>query len=541
MAKFPGIRVESDIQAWAYLEEFATGVEQYRLIANPTGADERWVGVCYFQLIEDEKALLHFRKAVAKGEEAARINLAHLLRFLERGDEGAQELRSVNHAVLNEYDQVFYYRLVSLHEENNGNLREGLKAVEEAWRRVQRIPEYAILAPSILAQLGTLHSRIGRAQRALWFLERALQITDGVEHLKTRLRRAQVLQTLGRHNEASAELQSLSSLDLPKLFEPELFYYLGELAWAARDTDGAEVALKKAISLARSLQLPFEEFVASLSLVGIELLRGNHEAAKTYLSRAQALVLDKSDRLKYRFREIHFMWASGTYSQEHAQAELMLLDEDFEEMGLFQEQAHVKLHRAGLLERIGSPLVVPVLDELQALTVTLQSNSFLTREWVAFPNLQTLARRTHPDLVGRAGVVLEVRTLGEEALFVGRERVHIPLKRAVELLAYLLEHKAVSLEVLLDEVFPGQKSRSAKSYFHQVRHHLKKGIDGLEIEYDQDAKLYRLTSEIDIVWDVAELRAGRKVKNVGPFLPNSGNDWALMVDHALERYRSLAA
>ena len=139
-AKFPGIRVVSDIQAWACLEEFSTGIEQYRQIADPTGADERWVGVCFFQLIEDEKALHHFRRAVSKGEEAARINLAHLLRFLERGDEGAQELRAVNHASLNEYDQVFYYRLVSLHEENNGNLREGLRAAEEAWRRVQRIP-----------------------------------------------------------------------------------------------------------------------------------------------------------------------------------------------------------------------------------------------------------------------------------------------------------------------------------------------------------------------------------------------------------------
>ncbi len=402
-------------------------------------------------------------------------------------------------------------------------------------------PEYAILAPSILAQLGTLHSRIGRAQRALWFLERALQITDGVEHLKTRLRRAQVLQTLGRHNEASAELQNLSSLDLPKLFEPELYYYLGELAWAARDIGSAETALKKAISLARTLQLPFEEFVASLSLVAIELLRHNCDAAQTHLGRAQALVLDKSDRLKYRFREIHYMWASGTYSPSHAQAELKLLDEDFEEMGLFQEQAHVKLHRAGLLDMIGNDEAVSVLDDLQALTVTLQSNSFLTREWVAFPSLQTRARRSHPDLVGRAGTVLEVRTLGEEALYVGRERVHIPLRKAIEILAYLLEHKAVSLDSFLQDVFAGEKTRSAKSYFHQARHQLRETIRGLNIEFDREARLYRLTSEIDIVWDVAELRAGRKVKNTGPFLPSSGNDWALMVDHALERYRSLAA
>jgi hypothetical protein len=31
--------------------------------------------------------------------------------------------------------------------------------------------------------------------------------------------------------------------------------------------------------------------------------------------------------------------------------------------------------------------------------------------------------------------------------------------------------------------------------------------------------MYRLKSEIDILWDVADLRAGRRKEAAGPFLP----------------------
>lgn len=536
--RLPGARIVSTVQAWAYLQEFTEGLRQYSEIRVPTAADERWVGVCHFQLIEDHKALRHFERAVAMGEVAARINLAHLLRFLERSDESSALLRTVSPEQLSEYDRVFYFRIVSVDEENNGNLREALRAAEEAWRQVQSIPEYGILAPAILAQLGLLHSRIGRAQRALWFLDRALQITDGAEHLKTRLRRALVLQNLGRHNEASAELDSLERNGLPSAYVPELQFYRGELYWSARKPNEAEAAFRTAIAVAREHQLVYEEFIASLSLVGLTLIRGEAQTAAPHLERAQELVSDKTDRLNFRFREVQYMHVSGRYSAAHAEHELEALDEEFMKMGLLQEQAFVKLHRSGLLQRLNDGRYRRVLEELRALSVAMQSRAFLSREWMAFPDLQRLARQTHPDLAGATDSILELHTLGEERLLLAGEPVRIPLKRAPEVLAYFLEHKAVSLERLLQDVFPDEKVRSAKSYFHQVRHQLKEHIEGLEIEFDRETRLYRLKSEVDILWDVAELRAGRHVAQTGPFLPGSGNDWALLLDHALERYRT---
>jgi hypothetical protein len=50
--------------------------------------------------------------------------------------------------------------------------------------------------------------------------------------------------------------------------------------------------------------------------------------------------------------------------------------------------------------------------------------------------------------------------------------------------------------------------------------------------------MYRLKSEIDILWDVADLRAGRRKEAAGPFLPSCTSDWALTLDHSLERFRA---
>ncbi|MFU8887791.1 MAG: hypothetical protein ACNA8N_04210, partial [Trueperaceae bacterium] len=134
--------------------------------------------------------------------------------------------------------------------------------------------------------------------------------------------------------------------------------------------------------------------------------------------------------------------------------------------------------------------------------------------------------------------ILELRTLGEERIILAGSDVRLPLRRAAELLAYFLEHKAATFDQVRADLFPDEKHRTAKSYFHQFRHQLKEHVEGLEIEYDTESRMYRLKSEIDILWDVADLRAGRRSETPGPFLPSCTSDWALTLDHTLERFRT---
>lgn len=537
---FPGVRLESEVQGWAFLERFTDGLEAYKAIPKPSPKDDRWAAVCHFQLLEDLEALELLFKSANRGEEGANVFLAHVLPFVDRGDEATKELAKVDISALSSYDLALYYRILSIREESNSNLREALKAAEEGWRLVQGAPEYAILAPSILAQLAVLHARIGRSQRALWFLERGLVATTGIEQIKVRIRRAAVLVNLGRFREAEVELDSLDMIDAPSSIQPERKWLHGEIAWATNNIPVAIQRYMESIKLAQDLQFSYEEFLSRIPLINILGLRRDFTAARTHLSRAQLLISDKSDRLIFRFREVLLNYWMGMYQPTHALQELDGLVTAFGDMGLLKEQAAVRLHRTELLRQQGHEGWERELDELQALSISLQNPALLVGEWVLLPELRQIAQGTHPRIAGQAPPVLQVFTLGNESMQLNGTPVQIPLRRGVEVLAYFLEHKAVSLKRIMADVFPDEKPSAAKSYFHQFRHQLREQLSKVEIEYDSEAKLYRLRSEIDILWDVVELRAGRVMGETGTFLPSSGNDWVYELDQSIEVYRATA-
>lgn len=536
--QFPGVQLESEIQGWAFLERFSEGISAYSAIPSPSPKDERWAGVCYFQLLQDLDALEVLYRSANRGEAGAHVYLAHVLPFVDRGEEAREELEKVVFDDLSEYDKALYCRILSIREESNGNLREAQKAAEEAWKRIQGIPEYNLLAPSILAQLAVLHGRIGRSQRALWFLERGLVATDGSERLKIQVRRAAVLVNLGRYREAQIELESFDLAKAPERFQSERNWLLGEIALASGSLVSAVQHYTQAMNLATELQFNYEEFLCRLPLVCILGSRGDHAEAYDHLMRAQTLISDKSDRLTFRFREVLLNFWTKRYTVSHAIQEFEGLMQAFGEMGLLQEQAAVQLHYADLLRISGRDGWQRQLDELQALSVSLQNQALLAREWTLLPELHHIAFRTHPRIAGTAVEVLEIFTMGDERMLLDDKPVHIPLRRGVELMAYFLEYRAVSLKKVLLDVFPDEKPSAAKSYFHQFRHQLRESLNGVEIEYDSESKLYRLKSEIDVLWDVSELRAGRVMGETGIFLPSSGNEWAYLLDQDLDKFRS---
>ncbi|MCO5174880.1 MAG: hypothetical protein M9914_11910 [Trueperaceae bacterium] len=538
--KFPGIRLESEIQGWAFLEQFEEGVAAYSRIPNPSPKDDRWVGVCHFQLLRDSDAIEVLERAAKRGEDGAHVYLAHVLPFVDRGDEASSELELVRFDRLSEYDKALFYRISSIREESGGNLREALRTAEEGWKRIQGIPEYNLLAPSILSQLAILHGRIGRLQRALWFVERGLVATAGAEHLKTRVRRSALLVSLGRYREAQLELDSVDLAEAPDRFQAERHWLLGEIALANGSLSLATQRYLVAMELAIKFQFTYEEFLCRLPLVCILGSKGNYTEAFDHLMRAQTLISDKSDRLIFRFREVLLNYWAKRYTISHALQEFEGLMQAFGEMGLLQEEAAVRLHHAELLRLSGIDGWQRTLDDLEALSVSLQNQALLAREWTLVPELRQIAARTHPRIAGPSVQVLEVFTLGDERMLLDDAPVHIPLRRGIELMAYFLEFKAVSLQQILNDVFHSEKPSAAKSYFHQFRHQLREALDGVEIEYDAESRLYRLKSEIDVLWDVSELRAGRVMGETGIFLPSSDNQWAYQVDQELDKVRITA-
>ena len=527
--KYPHVVLESPIQGWVYLEEFDEGITQYESLKHPTAQDDRWAGVCYFHKVEDMRAIELYYRAIARGEQSARINLAHAYHFIERGAEVMSELMQVNFEQLNPYDKVFFLRVKSIHIENNGDLIEALRIAEEAWRYVQGITEFPLIAPAVLNQLGVLHGRIGRAPRALWYLDRSLEMTDGRSQKRVLIKRAYVLNTLGRYTEA---LQELNEID-DNTFPAEKLMYLADATWATRNINQAIELYEQAVLTGITKQLSYEEFYARLALVAILGQRNNLAQAGEHLARAKMLISDKSDELNYKFREALYLCWKGELSTEETITLLKELLNDFGTMGLLQEHGWVRLHLAEMYRRSNNDDYINELNELQTLSATLQNKAFLAREWTLLPELRELALKSHPDIAGKAPTVLEVYSMGEPKLVLGGQIVTIRLTKGIEVLTYFLEHDNVSLKKLLLDIFADEKPKSAKAYFHQFRKELQERIPGLSVLYNPEERTYSLKSDIDILWDVAELRAGRKMGSLGIFLESSGSEWVEQLEFEL--------
>jgi tetratricopeptide (TPR) repeat protein len=535
--RYPGVVIESPVQGWAFLDEFERGIETHKSLLRPTALDDRWLGVCYFQLVQDMNAMEAFYRAIVRGDEATRINLANLFMFIDRTNKAFDELQRVKITQLNTYDRVLYFRVRSLLEERNTNLTTALSEAEEAWRHVQGAPEFPLLAPKVLSQLAVLQGRIGRSQRALWYLERSLEIASGKERFNNHVVQAHVLISLGRYSEA---LEALDRLDIgtnARHLAAEELWIRGDAARALNQTKQAIDYYQRGTDIAIAHESTGEEFMCRLSLVAVFGRRSYFETANEHLIRAKMLISDRSDSLAYRFRETLLKYWEGSTTAENAQESLQVLMGEYEQMNLLQEQGWVRLHLAELYRQQNDPRYIKELDALQALSETLQNRAFLAREWTLLPELREVAAKTHPKIAGKPPVVLEVYTMGQEKLVLSGKIVNIRLRRAVEILAYFLEHKQVDLKRLMLDIFPDEKPSAARSYFHQFRHELHERVPGLGIEYDAEQRTYLLKSELDILWDVGELRAGRKMGEQGIFLPGSGSEWVNVLDQSLDALR----
>lgn len=534
--RYAGIKLESPIQGWAYLGDFVGGVEAYQRLRSPDAKDDRWLGVCYFQQFEDMRAQEAFFRALAKGEEAARVNLAHVLRFLERSEEAASELAQVNINELNSYDLVLYFRVSSLHEENNGNIRRAVAFAEKAWEKVQGIPEFQILAPSVLAQLGILYGRKGEARRGLWFLDYGIRLTTGLERQKVKLRRATLLINLGKTDEAAAELLSLGTL--PEALDLEREYLYGELCWVKGDFTAASTSFDTVAETASRMAAGPEEFVSRVSLATINIREGRHAEAEDNLRKARIVVGDRVDVLSLRFREILLGLKRNHYPWMDAASELEMLGVEFRRLGTYQEEACVRLHIADIYRVAEDKRFVAQLNIVSDICRFVHNNLFLQREWWLLPELQRLALEIEPSLFKQVVPQLKVISIGREALVLDGEPISLPLRRATELLAYFLEFREVTLSQLIQDLFPSVKPRSARSYFHQFRHQLRKYIPGLEIQFNSSQNCYELATEIDVVWDVASLRQGRGEHTNGTFLPTTDSTWTKQIDRELKQLLS---
>jgi tetratricopeptide (TPR) repeat protein len=524
-AKYPELALESPVQGWVFLREFERGIECYEALDEKTGFDDRWAGICYFQMHEDMRSVELFYRAIDRGVDAARINLAHALGYIERGDEVIPELLKVDRQALSTYDKVLFYRVKSLHEETSGDLSTALRDAQTAWELVQGTPQFSVLAPDILSQLAVLHGRVGRAQTALGFIEKNLSISTGVDALRAQIHRAHILITLGRFSSAVADLEALDLSTAPRYLLSIVDVHLAEAEWALGNLERSVERFESAVELATALNIGYEEFLARVGLALLLGVRGELEPAFEHLSYAERLVSDRSDRLYFRFREILLNRLAGALGGTEVIIELRTVADEMGKMGALQEQGWVRLHIAHEMWQVCNQEYESELGEVRRLSILLQNPAFLSRELALLPEFAPLVTTQMDTAASKR--ILTVRTLGEETISLDGVRIRLALRRGVELLAYFLEKRHTTLEALLLDLFPGAKTRTGKSYFHQFRYQLSRAIDGVQIEYNPRDREYRLNGRgVNIVWDVDALRAGDESLQGRTFLPTASSSWA---------------
>ncbi|UCH26581.1 MAG: hypothetical protein JSV66_02740 [Trueperaceae bacterium] len=533
---YPGVALSSPVQGWAYLDQHERGIATFRHLASPSAADDRWLGVCHRECFAELPAREAFYRAIARGEGAARLDLALLLIAVGRSTEARSELEQVERSRLLPCDEVLLLTIRGMLEEGQGELQAALRNTEEAWRKVQGLPEFAILAPSMLTQLSFLHSCLGEAEKAHWCVERAGQIATGLNSLKVRLRCTDALIASGLFTEARDELVALDLSEAPRGLAIEKSIRLGEVLWSLGHRQETVECFLEAIRSGLDSPAIFAAFRCHLSLATLLGFDGQMKAAREHLARTQSLMTEEAHRLQFRFREALLELWQGERSPQEVLPTLKRVASEFVRMGLQKESGQVRLHVAELLRRLGDERFEFELDAVSDLC-SLHGCSFLAREWVLLPELRVATRSTHPHIVGPARSVLHVYSLGQERLELNGEPVELPIWRALETLVYFLEQRSARLESVLADLFPDKTWEEARSYFHHIRLSLNETVPGVEIAYDPRMRLYRLSSDLDILWDVESLRSGHEVENVGLFLPSSANEWVHLLQESLETLR----
>lgn len=507
-------------------DEYSVGLAAFRSLAHPTPLDLRWAGVCLTHEGQYPEAELRLRQAVAGGELGATIHLSALL--LLNGDvSGAlTTLQGLDPGLLPSEDAALWYRERGRVAWLLGDHRDTLfKLGMLSWQAASGASERTQVAVATFT--GQLYGHFGEHERALAYLDFAVENGRPRQREYVALCRAGSLIALRRFDEAQIELARIQSVTVMPLRDLERGLLLRtQQAWgAARSTLTAVLANASASAWVR--------FQAHLDLLALCMAEGDDAHAQFHLVRAEALVHDTYDQFLLDYRAGQWLIrqndplgivrlqraAQGLEQAGHltgaAAARLALAEAQPE-----QRWQHVH-HAATLAAHLGTPpLLTP---EWPLLPQTYQS--LISLPDATFERLILLGEATPPQL--------QLLTLGQSSLVSPEGQIGFRLGRVVEFLCYLLRHRTATLRQIQRDLFPDDPAQRAKNYFHQVRVDVAARVPGLEIYYDPAHKHYRLQGRTTVVWDVKELEEAlgqgewpRNAPRSIEFLPSSESEWA---------------
>ncbi|GBF04727.1 transcriptional regulator, SARP family [Deinococcus aerius] len=528
---------------------YEQGLATYAALADPTPADARWAGVCALNLRQFERAKNFLLLAVGGGEAAANVELSTTLRQLGDLSLADQVLATVDEAGLAPFDRCLLYRERAALAYSGGALKEASELLEIALLSAyQSGPLQQVLLPAINQLFGLVLGSRGFYARAEQNFTLALEGSHAARSIYVRNSRGLCRLRLGKLDEADADLNdALRHSDAAPVARPVILYNLGLLAKARGDLAAAHALFAQAGDLAREVQELETECYAELALCLIAGVRGDQACARRHLARARVLSTGPKAAAEVLLAEgVHRLHAA----EDTAVAHLEEAARSFADLGLRREEGIALLYLAEARAAFGAedealPLLDQVVDIKSALGNGLAFSSelrYLTRTLGVLQRapVDAYARALYDDYVEMESTHpqrLDVFTLGRVEVRLDGQPVFFDLKRAVEILVYLLDRPGQRMNQVLLDLFPDTEPGLARNYFHQARYELQRRLPRLSVPHDPGSKSYRVQaagyalSRDDREVDVAVARGGpallRAVEGYqGDFLPDAESEWA---------------
>lgn len=494
--------------------EYQQGVRLFEALKRPKSQDFRWGGVCHLHLGDVLQARQLLLTAVARGDEAARIDLATCLRFEGDFDVARAQLSGLDLTFLSPQDAALALREQAIQEQQCGQITRAAALLDEAWgHAVAASPTVQSAVAHSIALVAAHHGNDVKAEAYLHFAQGHAHTTRRVY---LHLAQAASATYLGRYEEAEGHLNAAQQhATVSPLTLALLPYYWGVWFRARGQGDQAREAFGRAVQLAREQQQPETECYAQLGLAALVTATGDEAVERGSLARAKALV--KTPRA-----QAYLDWRQGAALVHRADAaglkRLRAALKYFQSSGCAREEVWVLLHLAEAHSRLGAPEAARgTLREAADAHVTLGGQQHLDLELRALPRvrhlLDALDEHEYERVLyapsGQPAQVAEMTlvTLGPPAILVNGQRVRLQMRKSVEVLAYLLRHGERTLLTLQTEVFAEVPPARAKNYIHQVRLELKRLVPGLSVPYDTARQVYRVRCEgVHLTWDLQQVR-----------------------------------
>lgn len=529
--------------------DYAIAWERYVALPAPGPDDDRFGGVCLYNLQRLQPAKDLLLRARARGCAAAGIELATVLRQLGHLELSREALALASDAALDPFDGALALRERGAQLYTDGALAAASDALERAWAVSFDAAGGPALRPGIGQALGLVYAERGLDRRAAGYFEAALASANPARAVYLRTGRALSLLYLGDDAGAGADLAAAEAgLEHVPVAAPYLRWVQGAVHRALGRLEPAEARLREATAGAREAQEPETECYAELELCALATTADRGGRARAHLARARNLAANDKMRALVALREGALAAREG---RDEAVPLLLRSAAQFAGWGLAREEgwswlhlaeaylrtdrhgeAHEALARASASRHAtGEP--APLRPELRSTPRVVERLATALDGSSAPIALAELGR-------GRADVPLrlELRTLGRAELLVDGVETRLELRRSVEVLAYLLGTPAVPLSRVLVDLFPDTRPARARNYFHQVRYALARAVPGLSVPYDPASRTYRVRCDgVALRSDAQDLRdalrqGGEKGLTEalalyrGPFLPGADSEWA---------------